>query len=114
MNISGICLRTVKEQIDGGDEYLIDPSLIHNIPADNIPVTLQFTGLEIGTSSVRLEDGRLVANTDIHFDSKGSKPKLAVGCWGYGVSPGEGKTTLYALAIVDENKDKDIPNYTIS
>lgn len=108
MKIKGIALGTTQEQLNGGDQDVIAPEALHNIPTE-VPLTVNFKE-RIGTAKVYLEDGRLVVEADVSEDYL-KLNKLAIG---YVFHPdGSEPPILKDIAVTEENKDKRIPPYDI-
>lgn len=111
MKIRGIALRTIEEQLAGGDHDVIDPKAIENLPA-TVPLSISF-GNKIGTATVSLVDGRLVVEADIPDDCILAN-KLAVGV---SSTLQDKKITtphrLYEISLTHSNKDSGIPPYGV-
>ena len=105
MIVRGILLRTVEEQVAGGDSLAINPMLLPN--EMELPIRMEFTGEVIATGRVtKDEEGRLVVDAILPDD-------IPIGTLQFGLGYLEGPEVLVAtdIGIINNNSDRGIPPF---
>lgn len=99
-----------------GMAYLPEPGVDSSewkIPAEPIPLRVEFDSSRpaIGTARLtREQDGTITCTAYIADELPPDVPKLAAGV----VFPAFSKPELYAVSVVKENQNPDIPPYEIT